>query len=129
MSIGDWLIFILIICNKLQRYGTIQRQYIDNCIGLTFIKQSRYLNCTEVRYRCQYKYYVCLTLSFGENHIFELYFNKNNFYLERWIVFRNKTLKSLYSVLAIHQLHSWTIYHKRRGRRGRDRWIYIYLCN
>ena len=28
----------------------------------TFIKQNRYLNCTEVRYRCQYKYNVWLTL-------------------------------------------------------------------
>ena len=62
MSIGDWLIFILIICNKIQRYRTIQRQYTDNCMRLTFIKQNMYLNCTAVRYRCQYKYYICLTL-------------------------------------------------------------------
>jgi hypothetical protein len=47
--------------------------------------------------------------------------------MERWTVFRNKTLKSLYSVLAIHQLHSWTIYDKRRGRRGRDRMVVEFI--
>jgi len=62
MPLRDQFVFILIICNKLQRYRIIQRKYTDNCIRLTFIKQNRYLNCTEVRYRCQYKYYVCLTL-------------------------------------------------------------------
>ena len=70
---------------------------------------------------------VNIVLSFEDNYIIKLYFNKKkDFNMERWTVFRNKTLKSLYNVLAIHQLHSITIYHKRRGR-GRDHMVVEFI--